>query len=354
MKEADKFYESPVHDYPIVEIETQSWEKVFMTKYDWVMARNSIYVHNLVRKISSTKQVIDKKYKWVTFPMVDFEDKWDITELLWWRLETQNGYENIAEAKYFHRFRMNEVWAHAEAAAAVSLSRWISFTEVLNIDWPFLVWIETEDWTTPFAAKIWVNDMKNPGDIGEKTEQTQETTAQTTNSNSTETNSQEKLEETELVQEDSSEQTEKTEQTNEQENTSIPMKYSENIKKADNWAKINNWIVNDLKLIKEETWIKSLQNMSVEDIKKLLEEFRQDFKFRNMKDKNPKWIQVTLWVQTALSRLWYNAGKIDGFYWKNTVKAVKEFQKNNNLKADWISWSDTINKIIQLLDKRPS
>ena len=139
------------------------------------------------------------------------------------------------------------------------------------------------------------------------------------------------------------------------ETSSISANYSENIQKADNWDNSdNNWIINDLIWIKQEKWIQSLKNMNPENIKTLLEEFKENFKFKNMKERNPKWVQVTLWVQVALSILWYSAGTIDGYYWPNTTNAVKEFQKNNNLKIDWIAWSETISKIIELLDKKSS
>ena len=139
------------------------------------------------------------------------------------------------------------------------------------------------------------------------------------------------------------------------ETSSISANYSENIQKADNWDNSdNNWIINDLIWIKQEKGIQSLKNMNSENIKTLLEEFKENFKFKNMKERNPKWVQVTLWVQVALSILWYSAGTIDGYYWPNTKNAVEEFQKNNNLKIDWIAWSETISKIIELLDKKSS
>ncbi|ATU05917.1 hypothetical protein BKN14_03950 [Candidatus Gracilibacteria bacterium HOT-871] len=73
-----------------------------------------------------------------------------------------------------------------------------------------------------------------------------------------------------------------------------------------------------------------------------------------MKERNPKGVQVTLGVQVALSILGYSAGTIDGYYGPNTTNAVKEFQKNNNLKIDGIAGSETISKIIELLDKKSS
>lgn len=694
------FYNSK-HEHPIIEINTKSWEKVFMTKYDLPLAKNSIGIYELVKSISENKNTSDKKD--VIFPMVDFQDKWDIEELKWWSLSNNKEKANIAEAKYFHRFRMNEKWARAQAAAATWVTRSMALDEPYKIDWPFLVWIETKNWEIPFAAKIWINDMKNPGSLGDNKEVTESgvnkkevddplTTAseiltkakeypveffhlskhkddfdfiannwktikkqkpelankfqpivkkylfslgeiskedldnnenQVTinynngdgliiltykgytlhNSNEGDNRNVEiikrlaeifekidkawkefltnpeyredfkfivenwddlgeyrkinlkglieeygkendiysaditkrvglariktswsseseidlyttddkkwlqneffvmhhwkiekgekliKIEDnvngilekvkgdwnklftdpklrkdleyiidnysytnnkqTKTIKElvsnyvsnkwvilpkwfkiglefyenkrrfyidsvglyinrdwslsqgennktniwnkpadnqdksknvDTQTPTVSAEQAQPQaqpvqpaqpqaptdqnlnqnpepvpETSSISANYSENIQKADNWDNSdNNWIINDLIWIKQEKGIQSLKNMNSENIKTLLEEFKENFKFKNMKERNPKWVQVTLWVQVALSILWYSAGTIDGYYWPNTTNAVKEFQKNNNLKIDWIAWSETISKIIELLDKKSS
>ena len=696
------FYNSK-HEHPIIEINTKSWEKVFMTKYDWPLAKNSIGIYKLVKNISENKNISGQKE--VIFPMVDFQDKWDIEELKWWSLSNNKEKANIAEAKYFHRFRMNEKWARAQAAAATSVARSMA-NEPYKIDWPFLVWIETKNWEIPFAAKIWINDMKNPGSLGDmknkvnadkgttemkredvinkaseilknakeypieffhlseykedfdfirknwqnigqkpelanefqlmvkkylfslgkisrgylndnenevwinydndkdelyiiisgweyvlfnsdegddrnmknikrlakifekidkawnkfltdtqykddfefivnnwdylgeyrkinlkglieeygkendiysaditkrvglapmKTSWSSESEIDLyttndkkwlqneffiiyhwkikkgeklikiednvngilkkvendwnklftdpelrkdleyiidnysyTNNNQTKTikelvsnyvsnkwvilpkwfkiglriyeNNKKRFyidsvglyinRNWDLIDERSNEiiwdkpadnqdksknvdtqtPTVSAEQAQPQaqpvqpaqpqaptdqnlnqnpepvpETSSISANYSENIQKADNWDNSdNNWIINDLIWIKQEKWIQSLKNMNPENIKTLLEEFKENFKFKNMKERNPKWVQVTLWVQVALSILWYSAGTIDGYYWPNTTNAVKEFQKNNNLKIDWIAWSETISKIIELLDKKSS
>ena len=696
------FYNSK-HEHPIIEINTKSWEKVFMTKYDWPLAKNSIGIYKLVKNISENKNISGQKE--VIFPMVDFQDKWDIEELKWWSLSNNKEKANIAEAKYFHRFRMNEKWARAQAAAATSVARSMA-NEPYKIDWPFLVWIETKNWEIPFAAKIWINDMKNPGSLGDmknkvnadkgttemkredvinkaseilknakeypieffhlseykedfdfirknwqnieqkpelanefqlmvkkylfslgkisrgylndnenevwinydndkdelyiiisgweyvlfnsdegddrnmknikrlakifekidkawnkfltdtqykddfefivnnwdylgeyrkinlkglieeygkendiysaditkrvglapmKTSWSSESEIDLyttndkkwlqneffiiyhwkikkgeklikiednvngilkkvendwnklftdpelrkdleyiidnysyTNNNQTKTikelvsnyvsnkwvilpkwfkiglriyeNNKKRFyidsvglyinRNWDLIDERSNEiiwdkpadnqdksknvdtqtPTVSAEQAQPQaqpvqpaqpqaptdqnlnqnpepvpETSSISANYSENIQKADNWDNSdNNWIINDLIWIKQEKGIQSLKNMNSENIKTLLEEFKENFKFKNMKERNPKWVQVTLWVQVALSILWYSAGTIDGYYWPNTTNAVKEFQKNNNLKIDWIAWSETISKIIELLDKKSS
>ena len=704
-------YNNLKHEHPIIEINTKSWEKVFMTKYDKPLAKNSIGIYNLVKSISENKR--RKGIGEVIFPMVDFQDKWDIEELKWWSLSNNKEKANIAEAKYFHRFRMNEKWARAQAAGAVGATRGASMS--YEIDWPFLVWIETKNWEIPFAAKIWINDMKNPGSLGDDKEVSNDNLTKNdmnspgnlgddkkvskdkltendkkeverilneankdsisffhlskhkkdfdfisenwkniekdelladkfqpivkkylfslgeiskedldnnenqvtinynngdgliiltykgytlhnsnegdnrnveiikrlaeifekidkvwdkfltdteykedfefivenwddlgeyrkinlkgiikkyaekkdiystditpkdsrtswsseinlyttddkkwlqneffiiyhwkikkgeklikiednvngilkkvendwnklftdpelrkdleyiidnysyTNNNQTKTikelvsnyvsnkwvilpkwfkiglriyeNNKKRFyidsvglyinRNWDLIDERSNEiiwdkpadnqdksknvdtqtptvsaeqaqpqaqpvqpaqpqaPTDKNPNQNPEpvpETSSISANYSENIQKADNnWDNSdNNWIINDLIWIKQEKGIQSLKNMNSENIKTLLEEFKENFKFKNMKERNPKWVQVTLWVQVALTKLWYSVGTIDGYYWTNTTNAVQEFQKNNNLKIDWIAWSETISKIIELLDKKSS
>ena len=64
-------------------------------------------------------------------------------------------------------------------------------------------------------------------------------------------------------------------------------------------------------------------------------------------------------VQSALVSLWYKPWKIDGIFrtpaqqksWvdSNTMKAVREFQRNNKLNPDGQVWEKTIAKLIDQL-----
>lgn len=53
-------------------------------------------------------------------------------------------------------------------------------------------------------------------------------------------------------------------------------------------------------------------------------------------------------IQIKLTELGYNLGngKIDGIYWPDTIKAVKEFQNKNQLNNDGRAWSETISKLL--------
>lgn len=81
------------------------------------------------------------------------------------------------------------------------------------------------------------------------------------------------------------------------------------------------------------------------------------------------WAGLTLSIQIALQELWFDPGAIDGVYMnladknsKNqnkyanskTRKAVKAFQKANELPEDWWAGKDTITKILEKLDDTTS
>jgi len=53
-------------------------------------------------------------------------------------------------------------------------------------------------------------------------------------------------------------------------------------------------------------------------------------------------------VQTALKKLGYDPGKIDGWFGKKTARAVMKFQKDNDLTADGDPGRNTIGKMIEL------
>ena len=55
-------------------------------------------------------------------------------------------------------------------------------------------------------------------------------------------------------------------------------------------------------------------------------------------------------LQTELKNQGYYSGKVDGIYGKATVKAVREFQERNGLKADGIAGQQTQEKLYALRD----
>lgn len=51
---------------------------------------------------------------------------------------------------------------------------------------------------------------------------------------------------------------------------------------------------------------------------------------------------------------WRRLKNLEKIYSSLFLLSYLLFQKNNNLKFDWIAWSETISKIIELLDKKSS
>lgn len=155
---------APGHENPIVQIETQGRDKVFMTKYDKPIPQDTSSLNELVKDLSKSMQPAEG-YKGVTFPMVDFNNQGDMKELIGAHTVGTDGQPAVvAQAKYQHRLRMNEVGARAEAAAAMGMPRGISMEKPVKIDGPFIVWFE-RDGVIPFAARITKDHMKRPANL---------------------------------------------------------------------------------------------------------------------------------------------------------------------------------------------
>lgn len=176
MKWVNYIYEVSWHDNPIVKLETNNWDVVYITKFDSEPPKWSIWIHSLVtdwnKKIweDTRKEVWNHgDYNWqVEFPMVNYNRSWDIEELLSASTIDKNWFPIvISEAKYQHILKINEKWALAKAAAAVAATRSLSWPSSININWPFIVWFE-RNWVIPFSAYISENDMKNPGEFETK------------------------------------------------------------------------------------------------------------------------------------------------------------------------------------------
>ena len=166
MAAVKEVYKSPDAANPIIEVETNTGDQVFMTKYEGEIPKDSTSLFRLVTKISRGKQVAEG-YKGARFPMVDFNDSGDIKELLGARTTAADGDPaEISQAIYQHRLRMNEVGARAQAAAAVLMSKGIDFNapRPVVIDGSFLVWFERNG-VIPFSAHITEKHMKKPENL---------------------------------------------------------------------------------------------------------------------------------------------------------------------------------------------
>ena len=84
----------------------------------------------------------------------------------------------------------------------------------------------------------------------------------------------------------------------------------------------------------------------IENVKSYLNAIK-DKERSDLKDLSWAWI---LSVQIALESLWYEVGKIDGIYWKDTRKAVENFQRDNGLTVDGAPGKETIGGLINCLN----
>lgn len=81
---------------------------------------------------------------------------------------------------------------------------------------------------------------------------------------------------------------------------------------------------------------------------KTWEEMTDDIWVENLKAENWWWSTIawTTAVQIALEYLWYDVWKIDWNKWWNTEKAIKKYQRNNNLEIDWQPWPEVIHCLL--------
>ncbi len=152
------------HEYEIVKLDTQGDNTVYMTRYDGVPPQGAVALQGLVSTwMDDVKPSTGSYTGKVEFPMVDFNKEGDIMELQQGDYITDEGYPYIvAEAKYQHILKINELGAIAKAASALtSMPRGLGGPKSVDINGNFLVWFE-RDGIIPFSAYISEKDMKAP------------------------------------------------------------------------------------------------------------------------------------------------------------------------------------------------
>lgn len=101
----------------------------------------------------------------VVFPMIDYDQEVDIS----WLVGLSAGLSYfIGEALQQTKFRMNEYGALAESVAAMGCYRGMTFNKdfKVNIDEPFVLWVEKEGVGTPLFMGIFCEDSwKRPEDF---------------------------------------------------------------------------------------------------------------------------------------------------------------------------------------------
>lgn len=160
-------YHSSVHTSPVALVSTKSGDKVYMTvagapPYD------DFDVINRVNAIRTTLERAHTHYDWLEFPMVDLDQKVDISWLRGMRTLSDKGDPAlISQALQQTKFKMNERGAHVKSAVAIGI-RVTSLKRNLPliIDQPFFLWIERQGVSTPIlCAYLTQENWKNPGSL---------------------------------------------------------------------------------------------------------------------------------------------------------------------------------------------
>lgn len=160
-----EFYTAPSHANPIACLKTRSGDEVYMT-----MLEQSPEGFDLVARAEHLSRTMGFNSKWggLVFPMVDLDQKVDISWLLDMRTmgdDFQPAW--ITQALQQTILKMNEVGARAKSAVAIAVTRGMSMPKPDHIiNKQFLVWFERKGLNKPlFVGHITEEDWKNPGSI---------------------------------------------------------------------------------------------------------------------------------------------------------------------------------------------
>lgn len=157
-------YFSEKHEHPIVMLETQTDEKVYLTIADKSYEHLELLAR--VKDIDGSRIIKNKSstYGSVTFPMVDLDHSVDIS---WMERISNNGWF-VTKAEQKTRFKMNHIGAKAESAVRMDFCRGMSPRNEPNIiiDEPFFAWMTRPGLHDPlFVGYIAPEDWKDPGNF---------------------------------------------------------------------------------------------------------------------------------------------------------------------------------------------
>lgn len=164
--EGVQFCRGPNHKHPIAYLTTKSGDRVYLTVLDRAFPGDGLLEQGAM--LMTRLQPVHE-FDGVVFPMVSL----DVCEDIGWLsgLETVGGDGRpawIGQALQQTKFRMNEVGARAESAAAATLfkSMVVERKPDLVINEPFLIWIARDGLTAPlFAGYITQEDWKQPASL---------------------------------------------------------------------------------------------------------------------------------------------------------------------------------------------
>lgn len=164
------FEDASVHPWPIVELLTRGGDKVYLTIAGNLDAEAGFPITSRISDLGNgvIRGAPSGKYGKVVFPMVDYDDKPDIS----WILKMRTG--NTMEDYYIHQavqqtqFRMNEIGARAKSAVGMQMRCMCAIDPrpTLVIDRPFLLWIERTGISIPLFTGVFAEDVwKKPKEL---------------------------------------------------------------------------------------------------------------------------------------------------------------------------------------------
>lgn len=164
IKNVANFFKSKKHAEPIVELKTSSNEKFFLTKfYETLDSKDSFAVIKKAQEFTDDKEKIVLKDfpDGAIVPMANYSNSGNISEIIGaTTTDSKGNVISISNAIFAHHFRLNEKGAEAKAANVITALAEAPHT--LNIDGPYLAWIEVDNGIIPFAVLIQPEDMKDP------------------------------------------------------------------------------------------------------------------------------------------------------------------------------------------------
>jgi len=150
-----------IHSHPVVRIATQSGDTICLSMVDSVPEGE----FGLMLKVAELEKVkaTSHNYKGVSFPMVDLDERPDISWIC--GMGVGSGFF-IEKAMQQTKFRMNEFGARVQSAAAANLFRSVSRDLPHVVDRPFLLWLKRDGMEFPLFTALLCEDVwKEPKEL---------------------------------------------------------------------------------------------------------------------------------------------------------------------------------------------
>jgi hypothetical protein len=155
------FKDPLIHSFPVVKIETEV-DTVYMSALE-SMPKGFQGIQDKVSRLQTVCMYKDNSINCggVVFPMVDYSQEIDISWIQGLYTSKEDGAYFIDEALQQTKFRMNEIGAVAESAAACTCKMRCIVREdpMVYIDRPFVLWIERKGVSIPLFTGIFCEDV---------------------------------------------------------------------------------------------------------------------------------------------------------------------------------------------------